>query len=129
MIASKTLFKSLRVLTPHSHLKASYTAPALSKINVGDLPNSVFEKSDLYHIKKTSNGYWPVYKRIQNTKISTEIKRVDGNVRLFAKELVQQLDTIDSKRNEIKVNSITGQVSIKGDFSDEISSFLDKKAT
>lgn len=116
------------MMAPHAHINSSYTAPALSKINVSDLPNSVFEKSDLYHIKKTSNGYWPVYKRIQNTKVTTEIKRVDGNVRLFAKELVDQLGMIDTKKNEIKVNSITGQVSIKGDFSDEISSFLNEKA-
>ncbi|QWU89208.1 hypothetical protein CA3LBN_003531 [Candidozyma haemuli] len=106
--------------------KPIYAAPLLSSLSVEDLPNSTYDKARLYSIRKTSNGYWPVYKRLQNTKVSTEVKRVDGNVHLFAKELVQHLDTTNPIQEKLKINSVTGLVSIKGDHTEKIVSFLEE---
>lgn len=126
MKATSSLLKSIRVPRTGELLTFAYSAPVLSGISIHDLPNSSFEKLGQYYIKKTANGYWPVYKKIQNTKVTTEIKRIEGNVGLFAKELLTGLSKIDSKKNAVKTCNLTGQVTIKGDFSEEIKHYLNK---
>lgn len=110
-----------------SDLKTKYLNPSLAEIKVDELPNSPFEKDGLYLIKKSSNGYWPVYKKVQNTRTSTEIKRVEGNTALFAKELLHHLAHVAPKKEDIRISAVTGQINIKGDYSEEIKTFLDQK--
>lgn len=104
-----------------------YAAPALSSISAAELPNNKFDHEKLYFIKKTAFGHWPVYKKIQNTRISTEIKRVEGNVALFAEELVKHLNNGNILDRNIKVNTVTGEVNIKGDYVAQVKSILESE--
>lgn len=125
MKSTARLLKAVRIPTPVVP-KEIYQAPSLSSISASELPNNAFENNQLYHIKRTTYGHWPVYKKVQNTKISTEIKRVEGDVSRFAKELVALISEGSLKPDHIKVNTITGQVNIKGDFVEEIRTVLDE---
>lgn len=118
------LLKSVRVPTPVA-IKLPFQPPALSSISVAELPNNTFEQNNLYYIKKTAYGHWPVYKKIQNTRISTEIKRVQGDVSVFAEELLSLLQNDAIKKDHVRVNTKTGEVNIKGDYTEQIKSILD----
>lgn len=125
MRSSARLLK--RVAVPKlQEVKASFQIPALSTISASQLPNNSFETSGKYFIQKSAFQHWPVYKKVQNTRISTEIKRVEGNVSLFAEELFQVLDDPRLKADQIKVNTLTGEVNIKGDYVDKIKDILDR---
>ncbi|GEQ70368.1 hypothetical protein JCM33374_g4045 [Metschnikowia sp. JCM 33374] len=108
------LFRGIRVAAP-TVVKPVYAVPSLSSITANELPNNTFEQKNQYHIPKSSVGRWPVYKKVQNTKISTEIKRVKGNVMLFADELARVLFNNNVPKKHIRVNTLTGEVNIKGD--------------
>lgn len=123
MKSTARLLKSVRIpkIAPVEQI---YQPPALASISPAELPNNAFESNNLYYIKKTAYGHWPVYKKIQNTRISTEIKRVEGDVRRFANELVSLMGNV--KPANLKVNAITGEVNIKGDHVEEIKELLEK---
>lgn len=124
MKSTARLLKSVRVPSP-APVQAIYQAPLLSSISASQLPNNAFENEKLYHIKRTAYGHWPVYKKIQNTKISTEIKRVEGDVSRFAQELLGLFDHHIADSN-VKVNTITGEVNIKGDHVEQVKEILEK---
>lgn len=123
MRSTSRLLKSARIpkIAP---IEQIYQPPALKSISAAELPNNAFETNNLYYIKKTAFGHWPVYKKIQNTRITTEIKRVEGDVRLFAHDLLRIMGNI--KASNMKVNTITGEVNIKGDHVEEIKDVLQK---
>lgn len=124
MKSSLRLLKSVRIPTPVA-VKAPYMPPSLSSVTASELPNNAFEQNNLYSIKKTSYGHWPVYKKVQNTRISTEVKRVQGDVRVFAAELLDLLQNNTIQKHHVKVNTKTGEVNIKGDFTEEIKQLFD----
>lgn len=123
MKSTARLLKSARIhkIAP---VEKIYKAPSLTSISPSELPNNAFENNNLYNIRKTAYGHWPVYKKIQNTRISTEIKRVEGDVSRFAQELLSLIGNV--KLNNLKVNTITGEVNIKGDHVEKIKEVLEK---
>lgn len=123
MKSTARLLKSARIpkIAP---VEKIYKAPSLASISPSELPNNAFENNNLYNIRKTAYGHWPVYKKIQNTRISTEIKRVEGDVSQFAQELLSLIGNV--KLNNLKVNTITGEVNIKGDHVEKIKEVLEK---
>lgn len=127
MRATASLLKAVRVKVPVSQLPP-FIPPALSTVSASELPNNAFETERLYKVKKTAFGHWPVYKKVQNTRISTEIKRVEGNARLFSQELLAELKLNNLRKGDLKVNEVTGEVNIKGDHVEEIKAALDRSA-
>lgn len=127
MKASASLLKAVRVKVPVSPL-SPFVPPALSTISASELPNNAFETEHLYKVKKTAFGHWPVYKKVQNTRISTEIKRIEGNARLFSQELLAELKLNNLRKGDLKVNELTGEVNIKGDHVEKIKAALDRSA-
>lgn len=125
MKQSTRLLKGLSISFPKKEVPV-YVPLSLSAISANQLPNNTFDTQNLYAIKKTKFGHWPVYKKIQNTKISTEIKRVEGNVQLFASELTKFVQNGNILPRNLKVNTLTGEVNIKGDHVSEIKSILDR---
>lgn len=93
------------------------------------LPNNDFEKRNQYHVKRSKTGAWPVYKKIQNTRISTEVKRVQGNVELLAQHITTNIPGYNSKKNILKINKATGEINIKGDFVPQIKSILEEASS
>lgn len=125
MRAAPRLLKGLRIPVPKVETPV-YTPPALSSVTAADLPNNEFVSNNQYFIKKTAFGHWPVYKKIQNTRISTEVKRVEGNVKLFAEELLKHVNNGNILKRNVKVNTVTGEVNIKGDYTEQVKTILDK---
>lgn len=119
------LLKGLAISMPKAEMPI-YTPPALSSVSANQLLNNTFESQQLYAINKTKFGHWPVYKKVQNTKISTEIKRVDGNVQLFASQLTKLLNKGNILPRNVKVNTNTGEVNIKGDYVADVKALFDK---
>lgn len=103
-----------------------YKPLSLTSVSAQQLPNNTFETEKLYAIRQTKFGHWPVYKKVQNTKITTEIKRVEGNVRLFADELANLMKSEGILVQNVKVNTLTGEVNIKGDHVGTIKGLMDK---
>lgn len=120
MRASRIAFKSVRVSAVEPGIKL-YQIPPLSSISVQDLPNNGFGEKN-YHIAKTKFGYWPVYKKVQNTKITTEIKRIKGDLDQFKVDLLKQLPQIQAKN--VVVNKHAGYVNVRGDVVDEVNEVL-----
>lgn len=116
MRPSRIVFRSVRVATPKPAAEL-YQIPPLSSISVQDLPNNGFGEKN-YYIAKTKFGYWPVYKKVQNTKITTEIKRIKGDLDQFKSDLLKQLPHIQAKN--VVVNKHAGYVNVKGDVVEEI---------
>lgn len=119
------LLKGLSIAMPKAEIPA-YVPLSLTSVSASQLPNNTFETQQLYSIRKTKFGHWPVYKKIQNTKITTEVKRVEGNVKLFAEELCKMVNRGNVLARNVKVNELTGEVNIKGDHVDEIKGIFDK---
>ncbi|RKP28356.1 hypothetical protein METBISCDRAFT_26866 [Metschnikowia bicuspidata] len=120
---SARLLKGLRIAVHRPEI-ALYEPLTLDAVTPAQLPNNAFDQQKLYAIRRSKFGHWPVYKKVQNTKITTEIKRVDGNVRLFASEL-QALMGGSRTAKDIRVNGLTGEVNIKGDHVAKIKGLLD----
>lgn len=114
MRVSNIALKAIRISNPKAAVPI-YQIPALSSISSKDLPNNGFGINN-YHIKKTKYGHWPVYKKIQNTKVTTEIKRVQGDLDQFRFDLLKQIPQI--KASNIVVNKVAGYINIKGDVVD-----------
>lgn len=115
------LLKSVRVATPQAPL-ALYEFPALLAIKVSELVNNGFGVNN-YHIKKTKYGHWPVYKKVQNTKITTEIKRLSGDLAQFKRDLIK---AIGVPKEHVVVNHTAGYVNVKGDVVRQVTRAFDE---
>ncbi|ODV79031.1 60S ribosomal protein [Suhomyces tanzawaensis NRRL Y-17324] len=111
--------KSVRVPLPTPTIKP-FEIPPLSSISYKNLPNTGFGIHN-YSITKTKFKHWPVYLKIQNTKISTEVKRIQGDVVQFKNDLLALNPNL-----EITVNQNIGYVNIKGDVVNEIKKYFDE---
>ena len=111
---------SLRVKLPKPEL-TRYTFQDLSSISYCDLPNNGFGKKN-YYIAKTKFHQWPVYKKVQNTRITTEIKRVQGDLHQLKQDLLQIYPQF-----EISMNQSAGIVNIKGDVTEEVTKLFEKE--
>lgn len=121
-----SLLRSFKPSLPVSHAASTdavFQIPALSSISVNDLPNNGFGEGN-YYLTKTKFGHWPVYKKVQNTKITTEIKRVQGDIFQFKQDLIK-LANINPQL--ITVNKTAGYVNIKGDVVDHMKNVFDEK--
>lgn len=125
MKQTSRLLKGLSISMPKAEMPI-YKPLSLDSVSAQQLPNNTFDTQRLYAIKQTKFGHWPVYKKIQNTKITTEIKRVEGNVKLFADELSELMKNEGILPQNVKVNTLTGEVNIKGDHVSSIKGLLDK---
>lgn len=119
MKPSLVILKSVRVSLAKPEVPL-YQIPALLLVLASDLPNNGFGNGN-YNIQKTKFQHWPVYVKIQNTKIQTEIKRIKGDVIQFKKDLLKLNPNLD-----IAVNNHVGYVNIKGDRVEEIKTYFDK---
>lgn len=106
------------------HVVKPFEFPALGSIKVSDLPNNGFGNKN-YYIPKTKFGHWPVYLRIQNTKITTEIKRLKGDLTQFKADLLESVPGLDARH--ISVNEQTGNVNVKGDLVDILKEVFTQK--
>lgn len=111
---------ALRVKLPKPELER-YAFQDLNSISHRDLPNNGFGIKN-YYITKTKFHHWPVYKKIQNTKITTEIKRVQGDLYQLKQDLLQAYPQF-----EISVNQSAGIVNIKGDATKEVIDLFEKE--
>ncbi|EAZ63693.1 60S ribosomal protein [Scheffersomyces stipitis CBS 6054] len=118
MRPSLVSLKSVRVPVPPAVVKP-YEVPALSSINHQDLPNNGFGNNN-YSINATKYKHWPVYLKVQNTKYTTEIKRIQGDLFQFKKDLLSLNPSLD-----ITINKNAGYVNIKGNVVEEIKSYFD----
>lgn len=123
MKPTSALLKAVRVKSPVSGV-TRYDFPALSSISSDELVNSNFGKGT-YFVHKTQFGHWPVYKKVQNTKITTEIKRIQGDVHQFKADLLSAMSGFPAKN--ITVNSVAGYVNVKGDRVQQVMQILDEK--
>lgn len=123
MKVSSTLLKAVRVpkISPEV---LPYQFPALSSISARDLPNNGFGVNN-YYIGKSKFGHWPVYKKVQNTKTTTEIKRIQGDVNQFKRDLLACVPALEAKH--VTVNLTAGYVNVKGDVVDQIKAVLEEK--
>lgn len=97
-----------------------YVVPELSSISYKDLPNNGFGEKT-YAISKSKFKQWPVYLKIQNTKITTEVKRIKGDLNQF------KLDLLKINPNfQITVNQRIGYVNIKGDVVEQLKQKFDE---
>ncbi|EGW35672.1 uncharacterized protein SPAPADRAFT_131660 [Spathaspora passalidarum NRRL Y-27907] len=98
-----------------------YTIPSLESIPHTALVNNGFGEGS-YFIKKTKFNHWPVYKKITNqSKITTEIKRIEGDIELFRRDLLKLNPDL-----KITVNKTAGYVNIKGDVVEEIKEYFNE---
>lgn len=123
MKQTSRLLKGLGISMPKAE-HVIYKPLSLTSISPGQLPNNVFESKNLYSIKKTKFGHWPVYKKVQNTRTSTEIKRIEGNIKLFVEEITKLIGNVP--RKNLKMNLLTGEVNIKGDHVRKIKALFEK---
>lgn len=125
MKASIISFKSVRIPIPKPTVKP-YEVPPLSSISVEQLPNNGFGLKN-YHISKTKFGEWPVYKKIQNTKVTTEVKRIKGDLDQFKKDLTNACSFINAQN--VTINKKAGYLNIKGDVVEKVKRSLDESLT
>lgn len=86
-----------------------YSIPDIKSILVKDLPGRGFGSGN-YFIPKTKFNHWPVYKKVQNTKIQTEIKRIQGDLQQLKRDLLK----FDPEL-VITMNQTAGIMNVKGD--------------
>ncbi|KAI3405507.1 IMG2 [Candida oxycetoniae] len=98
-----------------------YTFQDISSISHKDLPNNGFGKKN-YYIPQTKFHHWPVYKKVQNTKITTEIKRIQGDLHKLRDDLLKFQPGL-----RITMNQTAGILNIKGDVVRDITSFLESE--
>lgn len=104
---------STRVKLPRATTQA-FKLPELSSISHTQLPNNGFGKGT-YAINRSKFGNWPVYLKIQNTKTVTEIKRIQGDIHQFARDLLSIKPDL-----KLTVNPQIGYINVKGDKVEEI---------
>ncbi|KAI5959335.1 IMG2 [Candida theae] len=111
---------ALRVKLPKPELPR-YVFQDLSSVSYRDLPNNGFGINN-YYITKTKFHHWPVYKKIQNTKITTEIKRIQGDLHKLKQDLLDAYPHF-----EINMNQSAGILNIKGDVTKEVNELFDRQ--
>ncbi|CAK9441226.1 mitochondrial 54S ribosomal protein mL49 [Lodderomyces beijingensis] len=117
----QTARRLLNVKPPQPDL-TRYAIPDLASISQRDLPNNGFGIKN-YFIPKTRFSHWPVYIKTSNsTKVVTEIKRVQGDIHQFKRDLLRY-----NEEFVISMNQAAGIVNIKGDHVDEVKSLLDRE--
>lgn len=116
MKPSRITLKSIRPPLP-TNLVKPYQFPPLSTIKAEELPNNGFGVNN-YSISKTKYGHWPVYKKVQNTKVTTEIKRIEGDIDQFKMDLLNAYPGL--KAENVTVNKTAGYVNVKGDLVDGV---------
>lgn len=99
-----------------------FEIPSLASITSKDLVNDSFGKGN-YYFTKSKFGHWPVYKKVQNTKISTEIKRIQGDVLQFKQDLIKAANL---NQRDVTANQTAGYVNVKGDKVESIKAVFDK---
>ncbi|RLV91417.1 54S ribosomal protein IMG2 mitochondrial [Spathaspora sp. JA1] len=98
-----------------------YIIPSLDSISYTSLINNGFGEGN-YYISKTKFNHWPVYKKITNqTKIITEVRKVEGDVQLLRSDLLRLNPDL-----KISVNKTAGYLNIKGDVVDEIKYYFNQ---
>ncbi|CUM67236.1 uncharacterized protein PRCAT00004929001 [Priceomyces carsonii] len=108
MKPSLAIFKSVKIRTAKPDV-GLLVIPSLSSVRYDQLPNNGFGFKN-YSISKSKFGHWPVYLKIQNTKISTEIKHVRGDIKQFRNDLLKVNPNL-----HITINEKIGYANIKGD--------------
>lgn len=117
-----SILSKIHIKTPKPELQL-FQFPKLSEISYKELPNNGFGINN-YYIPKTKFNHWPVYIKIQNTKITTEIKRVEGDLLKLRQDLLNF-----NPNYKLTINSTAGIINIKGDVVEEIKSYLDKNSS
>ncbi|KAH7394257.1 mitochondrial large subunit ribosomal protein-domain-containing protein [Phaeosphaeria sp. MPI-PUGE-AT-0046c] len=105
-------FKSTPISTP-SPASASSTPPTLSI----DLP------PPKYHVSRSKNGNFPIYtdyKRGGNLHLTT-VRKITGDPSALRDELRVWLN---KKNEDVKINTVTGHVVVKGHCKEEVQKFL-----
>lgn len=97
-----------------------YEIPALLSVLFSELPNNGFGQNN-YYVKKSKLNNWPVYLKKQNTKTTTEIKRIQGDVLAFKNDLLAL-----NPQLKVSANQHAGYVNIKGDVVKKIISYFDQ---
>lgn len=98
-----------------------FAPPSLASVAAEMLPNNAFERGRCYAVQRTRFGHWPVYRKVQNIRVSTEVKRVAGNVERFAEEIKEVV------AGKIRVNKATGEVNVGGDHVAALVKFLEQR--
>lgn len=122
MRPSTSLLRTVKPKLPQEPVKL-FQIPELNSINVEELPNNGFGQGN-YSLTKTKFGHWPVYKKVQNTKVTTEIKRIKGDIVQFKNDLLQAYPELDKK--QVSINQLAGYVNIKGDRVDIIKQIFEQ---
>lgn len=123
MAVVKKAIKKLYLDTVPHQVKP-FAFPALNTIQVSELPNNGFGEKN-YYIPKTKFGHWPVYLKVQNTKITTEIKRLQGDLNQFKLDILSAVPGLD--QSHITVNQHAGYVNIRGDLVNLIKNIFNEK--
>lgn len=86
-------------------------------------------KNRPYFIERTKNHMIPVYLDISQRGVRrhTVIKRIQGDINLFEKELVKFLQKESFQPIRSQVNEFAGYIRINGDFVNATKYFLEKK--
>lgn len=100
-----------------------YTFPKLSQITSSNLPNNGFGNGN-YYIPKSKFNHWPVYLKVSNTKETTEIRKIQGDILKFRSDLLENLGT-DIKL-QTTMNTTAGILNIKGNVVNEVKAVLNK---
>ncbi|KAI5955352.1 IMG2 [Candida jiufengensis] len=111
---------ALRVKVPQPEL-TKYTFQDITSISSKDLPNNGFGLKN-YYIPKTKFNHFPIYKKIQNTKITTEIKRIQGDIHQLKQDLCEKFPNL-----KITMNQSAGIINIKGDLTRELTKLFNKE--
>lgn len=119
MRASAACFSKLRIRLP-APPPPMYKIPDLSQVLHASLPGNGFGRAN-YHISKSKFHHWPVYLTVRNTKITTEVRKIQGD----AHQLKQDLLRLDPAL-KISVNPTTNSLVIKGNVGDAIRRFFNK---
>ncbi|RCK66863.1 54S ribosomal protein IMG2, mitochondrial [Candida viswanathii] len=100
-----------------------YTFAPLSQVSAAELPNNGFGKGS-YHIPKTKFKHWPVYLKVSNTRRTTEIRKIQGDIVQFKNDLLKVLE--DGDKLKTSLNTTAGIVNIKGDYVKEVKALFDQ---
>lgn len=119
MRPTSTLLKAVRIAAIPKEVPL-YAIPQLSTISYKDLPNNGFGEKN-YSIVKTKFKQWPVYLKVQNTKITTEIKRVKGDINQLKHDLLKI-----NPNFQISVNQRIGYINIRGDIVNQLKQKFDE---
>ncbi|KAI5959411.1 IMG2 [Candida pseudojiufengensis] len=119
MKPTKTLL-ALRV-KPIIPERPNYKLQEITSISHVDLPNNGFGIKN-YYIPKTKFNHLPIYKKVQNTKVTTEIKRIQGDIHQLKQDILNEFPSL-----KITMNQSAGIINVKGDLTKELTKFFTKE--